>query len=92
MTTDENIMAILTGQGVDYEQINLTNSIYKIGTYKISKLFKNSTTQEIEQWANNILTVLNNNKDIYYNCECDFRITNDGNEKWNTGNLYVWIK
>ena len=92
MNLDKDIKIILASQDIEIEKINEVNSIYKIGTCKISRLFKNATTFEIEQWADNILTILNNNKEICNKCECDFRICNDGNEKWSTGNLYVWVK
>ena len=92
MNIDKDIKTVLASQEVNIEQLTNTNSIYKVGTYKISKEFKNTSDREIEQWANNILTILNTCKDINNNCECDFRICNDGNEKWNSGNLYVWVK
>ena len=92
MNISDKIKNALSSQDGEVKQMNSSASIYKIGTYKISKLFKNTSTREIENWANNILINLNEDKEINYNCECDFRICNDGNEKWNTGNLYIWVK
>lgn len=83
---------VLDNESDKIEQIYLSNSIYKEGTYKISKDFKNTSNCEIEQWANNILIKLNSYEDLNKKCDCDFRLYNDGNEKWNTGSIYLWIK
>lgn len=76
----------------EIEQLNISNSIYPYGTYKISKLFKNASNYEIEAWSNNIISKLSTCKDLEKNCSCNFRIYNDGNEKWNNGLLFVWVK
>lgn len=94
--TNKEVLSLLSSvlNNIDgkVEQIKTDNSIYKKGTYKISKEFKNASDYEIESWANNILKSLNNYNDINKNCDYDFRIYNGGNEKWNKGLLFIWIK
>lgn len=93
MNLNDKIKTVLTCQDGELNQITSISSIHKLNTYYISKLFKNYNDNEIiENWANNIISNLNKHEDIKNNCECDFRICNDGNEKWNTGNLYIWVK
>ena len=92
MDINNNIKTILSCQDGELKQIASDTSIYKNGTYYISKLFKNTSNYEIEQWANNIANNLEKNEDIKNNCDAEFRIYNDGNEKWNTGLLYIWVK
>lgn len=74
-------------------KIELTSpaSIYKLGTCVISKEFKNASNYEIENWAINIEKELEKIEYIDKNCSADFRIYNDGNEKWNTGLLFIWV-
>jgi hypothetical protein len=82
----------LRGSELNIEELNSSNSGFKTTTIRISKDFKNASNYEVEAWANTIDKILDTYSYIEKNCSANFRITNDGNEKWKTGNFYLWEK